>query len=330
MKAEKTEIEGIILFQGVKRMKESRYLHISGSDGLELSVFRTEPDNANEIKGIVQLVHGMNEYKERYIPFIKFLTENGFLCVIHDHRGHGASVKSSDDLGYMYEAGYEALIEDTHEITLEIKAYAKELTGRDNLPFILFGHSMGSMVVRCYIRKYDADIDKLIVCGCPSAQSGMKPGLALIKIVSKIKGEHTRSKFISDLVMGSYEKRYKKEEVPHMWVNSDPEKVKKYNDDPLCNYTFTLNGYLNLVKLTILTYTDGGYAMNKPDLPIRFFSGEDDPCAVSQKAFNQAMELLKKQGYKDVDGIMYPNLRHEILNEDAKDMVYEDMLNFIK
>ena len=158
----------------------------------------------------------------------------------------------------------------------------------------------------------------------------MKPGLALIKMVTNIKGEKTRSKFISDLVVGDYEKRFKKEGVPHMWVNSDPEKVKKYNEDPLCNYMFTLNGYLNLVKLTMLTYTDGGYVMKNPALPIRFFSGAEDPCAVNEKAFAEAMELLRKQGYTDVDGIMYPRLRHEILNEDEKDMVYEDILNFIK
>ena len=310
-------------------MKEKRYSHISRSDGLKLSVLRTEPDNSEDIKGIVQLVHGMNEYKERYIPFIKFLTDNGYLCVIHDHRGHGASVKSPDDLGYMYEGGYEALIEDTHEITLEIKTYAKEITGKDNLPFILFGHSMGSMVVRGYIRKYDADIDKLIVCGCPSAQSGMKPGLALINFVTKLKGERKRPVFVANLVMGSYEKRFKKEGIKHSWVNSNLEEVKKYNADPLCNYIFTLNGFGNLVRLTILTYTNGGYAMNKPDLPIRFFSGEDDPCAVSEKAFKEAMELLKKQGYIDVDGKMYPNLRHEILNEPEKEKVFNDILEYM-
>ena len=318
-----------MIFRKGHIMKAKKYTHISGTDKLELSVLRFEPDNAEDIKGIVQLVHGMNEYKERYIPFMEFLTDNGFITVIHDHRGHGASVKSPDDLGFMYAGGYEALIEDTHEITLETKAYAKELI-KEPLPYILLGHSMGSMVVRCYLRKYDADIDKLVVIGCPSKKPGMKPGLALIKMVTNIKGEKTRSKFISDLVVGDYEKRFKKEGVPHMWVNSDPEKVKKYNEDPLCNYMFTLNGYLNLVKLTMLTYTDGGYVMKNPALPIRFFSGEDDPCAVNEKAFNNAMELLKKQGYTDVDGIMYPKLRHEILNEDAKDMVYEDILNFIK
>jgi alpha-beta hydrolase superfamily lysophospholipase len=310
-------------------MKAKKYTHISGTDKLELSVLRFEPESPDEIKGIVQLVHGMNEYKERYIPFMEYLTDHGYITVIHDHRGHGASVKTPDDLGYMYEGGYEAFIEDAHEITLETKAYAKELI-KEELPYILLGHSMGSMVVRCYLRKYDADIDKLVVIGCPSKKLGMKPGLALIKMAVKMKGERTRSKFISDLVMGDYEKKFKKEEVPHMWVNSDPEKVKKYNEDPLCNYTFTLNGYLNLVKLTMLTYTDGGYVMNNPNLPIRFFSGADDPCAVNEKAFKEAQELLRKQGYKDVAGKMYPNLRHEILNEDEKDKVYEDILNFIK
>ena len=309
-------------------MKAKKYTHISGTDKLELSVLRFEPDNADEIKGIVQLVHGMNEYKERYIPFMEYLTDHGFITVIHDHRGHGASVKTPDDLGYMYEGGYEAFIEDAHEITLETKAYAKELI-KEPLPYILLGHSMGSMVVRCYLRKYDADIDKLVVIGCPSKKPGMKPGLALINIVTKLKGEHTVSKFISDLVMGDYEKNFKKEEVPHMWVNSDPEKVKKYNEDPLCNYMFTLNGYKNLVKLTMLTYTDGGYVMKNPNLPIRFFSGADDPCAVSEKAFNAAMELLRKQGYTDVDGKMYPGMRHEILNESGKEMVYDDILEFI-
>ena len=175
-------------------MKAKKYTHISGTDKLELSVLRFEPDNVEDIKGIVQLVHGMNEYKERYIPFMEFLTDNGFITVIHDHRGHGASVKSPDDLGFMYAGGYEALIEDTHEITLETKAYAKELI-KEPLPYILLGHSMGSMVVRCYIRKYDADIDKLVVIGCPSKKPGMKPGLALIKMVTNIKGEKTRSKF---------------------------------------------------------------------------------------------------------------------------------------
>ncbi|MCR4945584.1 MAG: lysophospholipase [Lachnospiraceae bacterium] len=311
-------------------MKETSYIHNSGSDGLPLSVFRTEPDDPAEIKGIVQLVHGMNEYKERYLPFMEYLTGSGYITVIHDHRGHGHSIKSADDLGYFYEGGYMALVEDIHEITLDTKEYAQKLTGKSDLPLILFGHSMGSLAVRCYIRQYDSDIDKLIVCGCPSYNPAAKPGLLLVKLFKKIKGERNRSMFIAGLVMGSYEKRFQKEGVPHSWINSDLDAVRTYGADPLCNYLFTLNGFENLVRLTILTYTDGGYTMKNPKLPIRFYSGADDPCAVDERSFNAAVELLKKQGYTDVRGKMYKNMRHEILNEPEHQKVFDDMMQFIQ
>ena len=311
-------------------MNQTYYTHKSHSDGLELSVLRIMPDDPQEIKGIVQLVHGMNEYKERYIPFMEYLAQNGYVTVIHDHRGHGASVKSPDDLGYMYEAGYVGLVRDTHEITQGIKNYARRLTGRDDLPFVLLGHSMGSMTVRCYLRKFDKDIDKLCVVGSPSKQAGMKAGVMLIRLIEKFKGERARLMFIAGLVMGSYEKRFANEGVPHSWVNSNLDEVAKYNADPLCNYCFTLNGFENLVKLTMLTYKNGGHVMENPTLPIRFYSGADDPCAVNQKAFRSAIDFLKKQGYTNVKGKMYPGMRHEILNEPEKEKVYADILGFIE
>ncbi len=143
-----------------------------------------------------------------------------------------------------------------------------------------------------------------------------------------ILGERARNMLIAGLVMGSYEKRFKNE-GPHSWINTDYEAVKKYCDDPLCNYVFTLNGFENLVRLTLLTYEKGGYAMNNPDLPIRFYSGADDPCAVDEKAWGKAVSLLKQQGYNDVEGKMYQNMRHEILNEPEHLKVYEDILGFI-
>ena len=310
-------------------IKKTTYSFNSKSDGLALSVLRFEPENPTEIKGIVQLVHGMNEYKERYIPFMEFLAGNGYICVIHDHRGHGHSVEKKEDLGYWYKGGYEALIEDIHDITLDVKTYVRNLTGKNDLKYILLGHSMGSMAVRCYLQRYDEELSKLIVVGCPSKQAGMGFGLALTKLVKAIKGERSVSGFIAALVMGGYEKKFAKENLPHSWVNSDPEEVKKYGADPYCNYVFTLQGFENLIKLTMETYKKSGYVMNNPSLPIRFYSGADDPCAGSEKAFFQAVDLIKKQGYTDVEGKLYEGMRHEILNEKNKDMVYKEMFEFI-
>jgi len=82
----------------------------ASADDLELAVAVAEPEGS--AKGIVQLVHGMAEHKERYYDFMEFLASRGYVAVIHDQRGHGASVKSEKDLGYMYDGGWKAMVED--------------------------------------------------------------------------------------------------------------------------------------------------------------------------------------------------------------------------
>lgn len=311
-------------------LNEYRYTHISKSDGVPLSVLRIEPDENCKIKGIVQLVHGMCEHKERYVAFMKYLAENGYITVIHDHRGHGESLRDSTDLGYMYEGGFEALVEDIHEITLETKKYVEDELGLVGLKYTLLGHSMGSMAIRCYIKEYDDEIDNLLVLGCPAEASGLKPALVCLSIMEKIKGGKAHSKLFDWLVTDSrYKKKYECE-GPVAWLCSDPEVGKAYLADPLCRFRFTLNGYKNLLKLFGRTYEDGGYQIKNPDLKIKFLSGRGDPCAVSPKELGKAMKLIKKQGYKNVSGKMYKGMRHEILNEIDKERVYKDILDFIK
>ena len=310
--------------------KATKYIHASETDGLGLSVVRTEPADGTNVCGAVLLVHGMCEHKGRYEPFVNFLAEQGYIVTIYDQRGHGESVRSPEDLGYLYEGGYEAMLADLHEMVLEAKEYAKDYTGRTDLPFYMIAHSMGTLCARCYIRMHDAELDKLVLLGCPSKLRGMWPGLQLVRGLIATQGGHARSKIVDFIVGNGYEKKFASEHVPHAWTNSDPEQVRTYNEDPLCGYTFTLNGYENLIRLAMLTYTDGGYAMNKPELPIRFYSGAEDPCAVSREKLGEAIKLLRKQGYKNTKGKMYPGMRHEILREREKEKVWVDILAFLQ
>ncbi len=302
--------------------KESMYTLKSESDGLELQGYIIEPEG--EYKGIIQMVHGMCEYKERYRDLMTYFADNGYVCAMHDHRGHGHSVKSEDDLGYFYEGGGTAVIEDVHQETV----WLKEKYGTD-VPFILLGHSMGSFVVRCYLQKYDAEIDKLLVLGSPSQNAAAGIGLALAKFLSAVKGGHAHSKLLDGMVSSAYEKRYAEENTPHAWVCSDKELVARYNTDKYCNYTFTINGYVALVYLTKQTYVKNGWGMKNSNLPIKFFSGEGDPCAVNRKQFLQAVQFLRDRGYSNVSEKMYAGMRHEIHNEPGKAQPYADMLEFI-
>ena len=131
----------------------------SQSDGLCIAAACIAPEKPI---AAVQLVHGMCEHKERYYPLMDFLASKGFACVIHDHRGHGESIKDRDDLGYFYKGGYRAAVEDVRLVTMWAK---NEFPG---LELFLFGHSMGSLIVRTYTKSYDSLISGLIVCGSPS------------------------------------------------------------------------------------------------------------------------------------------------------------------
>lgn len=294
------------------------YKLTSKVDGLPLAVLVCRGEG--EPNGVFQLVHGMCEHKERYIPFMEYLASKGYVCVIHDHRGHGESILSGEDLGYFYEGGWEAMVEDIRTVN----AWAHEKW--PGLPLVLFGHSMGSMAVRSYTKRYDDTIDFLFVCGCPSFNSGAAVGKFLAKAIGAVKGERHRPKLIQKIAFGSYARKFKGATSPNCWVCSDEEIVKAYDADPLCSYVFTANGFRNLFGVMQDCYSRKGWKMSRKELPVRFISGAEDPCLISPKAFDSAVENMRKVGYRDVTSHLYPSMRHEILNEKGKEKVWEDIV----
>ena len=273
-------------------------------------------------KGIIQFSHGMCEHKERYFEFMNYLCEHDYVCIINDHRGHGKSIHQEDDLGFFYENGHEGIVEDLHQLTLLIKARYPEL------PLYLFGHSMGSLVVRCYLKKYDQDIDGLFVCGSPSRNPAAKMGISLARLVTKLKHDHHRSKLIQKIGFGAFNKKFGNKE--NSWIGSDEDIVNAYNKNPLCHFTFTTNGFESLFQLMQQTYSLQGWQVKHKDLPIHFIAGHEDPCIENETKFNEAVHFLEERGYTDVSSYLFDNMRHEILNEKEKDKVYQHVLNILK
>lgn len=299
-------------------MKEENIKIISDQDSLELDCLLIKPNK--EIKAIVEIAHGMNEHKERYIDFMKFLAKNGYASFIHDHRGHGKSIKNINDLGYFYEDNASYVVEDLHQINEYLKNKFKDKK------IILFGHSMGSMIVRKYISKYAHTIDGLIVCGSPSKNNASKLGLKVVKLLKSIKGERYRSEFVKKLMFVGFDKKVSE---PNSWVCHNKEILKLYNEDELCKYTYTLNGYENIIKLMIDIYNPKIYNRNNLDLPIYFIAGNDDSVIKSKKDFNEAINFLEKIGYHNIDNTLYDDMSHEILNEVNNNLVYDDILNWL-
>jgi len=286
----------------------------SDCDGLMLDVLINEPKG--DIKGIVQISHGMAEHKERYISFMEFLANLGFASVIHDHRGHGQSVKTQRDLGYFYDEKGEYVVEDLHQITTYIK---NKYPGKK---VILLGHSMGSMIARKYIKKYDSDIDKLIICGSPSKNSFVNLAIFFVKMMKKFEGERYRCKFCQEIVLGKKNK--------NNWICTDEDIVRRFNSDERCGFVFTLNGFLNLLYLMKDIYSPKGWRVKNSELPILFIAGKEDKIIINEKKWIKSQEFLKKLGYEKIDKILYSDMKHEVLNEINKDVVWRDIYNWIQ
>lgn len=293
---------------------------LSECDAHPLSVLEIVPDKA---RGVVQIVHGMSEHKERYIPFMEYMAARGFACVIHDHRGHGSSVRTEHDLGYMYEGGGEALIADILQVN---KRARKQWEG---LPLILFGHSMGSLAVRAFTKRYDDCMDMLVVCGSPSKNPALKMGKAIAAAQKKVLGGRHKSRLLETLSFGSYAARFPGEKNPNAWVCGNPLVIKEYTESPLCGFTFTADGYQALFDLMEEAYCENGWAMKNPKLPVLFISGAKDPCMGNVRKFAQAVQHMRLRGYSDVKGKLYPDMRHEILNEAEKEKVYHDVYLYV-
>lgn len=304
-------------------MKEENLKVVSDIDGLQLDVLTEEPDNGS-ICGIIQLVHGMSEMKERYRPFMEYLTGLGFACIIHDHRGHGQSVKSKDDLGFLYGGGADALIEDTHQIT----ETAKKRWPDQKL--ILFGHSMGALIVRCYLKKYDDELSALIISGAPCKNPAVGMGKLIVKFQKAVHGPRYKSKLLNDMSFGSYGKNFPNEGSEYAWLSVDQGNVKAYEESEYCGFPFTVDGYEGLMDLLSETYNNKNWQVKNPKLPILFVSGKDDPCTNGPRNLKIAIDHLRSLGYCDIRGKLYEGGRHEILNDTMKKTVYSDITKWLK
>lgn len=277
-------------------------------------------------KAVVQIAHGMAEHGERYEDFAAFLCSKGIAVLVDDHVGHGKSVKSDDDLGYFGENfGWDAFVEDERAYTELIAAEFPET------PLIFFGHSMGSFIAREYIRRYGTDerLKAAVICGTSGKNPASGIAIPLAGTIAKVKGSRHKSTFIDKVAFGTYNSKIDKPETSFDWLSTDKNEVEKYVADKYCGFLFTAAGYKDL--FTILHSVSGKdwYKAVTNDLPLLIISGEDDPVGAYGKGVKQVYNDLKDAGKKDVTIKLYKGMRHEILNEVDRKVVYEDVAAWV-
>ena len=272
------------------------------------------------------LSHGMCEYFQRYCGFAEFLCRNGIALVGNDHIGHGNSVSDRDMLGYFGEAGgYMYMVKDLHRMRAILD---KKLP---DIPKFLLGHSMGSFLLRTYLYTYPADLDAAIISGTGwEKPATIKAGLLLCRIEEKRLGETKTSPVLNSLIFGGYNKVFKPNRTPNDWICSDEQVVDKYQADPLCGFDATVG--LTRDMLTGISMNQRKENLEKMDkaLPVLFVSGMQDPVGAMGEGVLRCIDAFKRSGMKDVTIRIYPEGRHEMLNESNHEVVYADILRWLE
>lgn len=274
---------------------------------------------------MVQISHGMCEYFGRYTAFAEFLADHGFLVFGHDHLGHGHSAPTPNDLGFTSEGGgADCLVQDVLTLSQRMK------DEHPGLPLILFGHSMGSFIAREAIARNGELYDAAILCGTGGPETPAAAGKLLASLLMLLRGERHRSPLLKKIAFAGYNKRYEQPCDPNAWLTRDKEVVERYNADPLCTYTFTLRAYHDLFTL-VEWVSKKNWAKRLPSsLPLLVVSGKEDPVGSFGKGVKSVYDRLFAAGCSDVTLKLYPDLRHEILNELDKEQVWTDLLEWMK
>ena len=277
-----------------------------------------------EVKAVLQIIHGIAEFVERYEDFANYLNKQGILVVAEDHMGHGQSINNGGIQGY-FHGGWFAAVADSYKLLEDTKQEFPQV------PYILFGHSMGSFMARTILCKYpDSGIDAAIICGTGWQPAFALPALAkVIDTIARKNGEEKPNETLQNMVFGSYNKKVEHPRTEFDWLSRDKAQVDAYIAHPLCGFTASA-GLLRDMMLGI-AYIERSDSLNamKKDLPVFFIAGGDDPVGSYGKGVHQAADAFKKAGMTDVSVRLYPLGRHEILNEINKEEVYEDVTRWI-
>lgn len=302
-------------------MSDINYISIKQKDGyvtrLTYYICQKRP------KASILILHGMAEHQKRYQPFAEYLVKNGFDVFIYDHRGHGSDKKLSELGFFSNDKGYQLVIDDVISVS--------EYIGANNRTskFFLFGHSMGSIIARNVIQTY-TDYNGVIICGTPYPSMFMtNSGLFVASLIQYFRGPKHISPFLSNLMFGGKKYTSLSTRTAFDWLSRSNPIVGAYMHDPYCGFTCTASFYHDLLKLTQHSIKKSMIKLTKTEMPLFVISGEKDPVGGYGKDIQKYLSVLKKLGFSNVTSKIYPDCRHELLNELNNEEVFSDIQQWV-
>ncbi len=299
---------------------EEFYLTSSGAGRLHCGLWRP----AAAPRAVVQLVHGIAEHIGRYDHFAQFLAERGFVVCADDHMGHGLSVEKGGVYGY-FSGGWMAAVQDEKLLMDEMKKQYPAI------PYIILGHSMGSFLLRTFLYTYPGALSGAIISGTGwESALTLKAGLLLCALEARRIGQTGCSGLLKKMMFGAYNKNFRPNRTPNDWICSDEAVVDAYTNDALCGFDVTVGLARDMLGGMQMNEQAENLARMDRQLPVLFVSGMQDPVGSMGAGVLTCIDAFKRAGLKNITIHLYPDGRHEMLNETNRTEVYADILAWLE
>jgi alpha-beta hydrolase superfamily lysophospholipase len=297
----------------------------TAEDTTELFVHRFLPDEGTKAKAVVHVSHGMAEHAGRYARLAEALTGAGYAVYANDHRGHGKTAKTKDDLGFLASRdGYRRCVQDLEQLVVFEKAE------NPGLPVVLFGHSMGSYFAQAFMIEAGWAIRGAVLSGSSGKPSLLASAGRLVARVERARlGKRGRSELLTNLSFGAFNKAFQPNRTAFDWLSRDDREVDAYVADPLCGFPVTTQLWVDVLD-GVAAYSSLARQKKIPrDLPVYVFAGTEDPVGEKTKSLDQLLGAYAEAGLADVTHRFYAGARHETLNETNRDEVTRDLVAWL-
>ena len=280
---------------------------------------------SGQIRGVVQIVHGVAEYIDRYAHVARILAGHGFAVVGSDHLGHGRTASGAEEYGFFCEqSGWHTVSGDVRRLRV--------LMGEKypNLPYFVLGHSMGSFLTRTYLIDWPGTVTGAILSGTgQESPATVSAGWHTANLVCKTVGPRAHSKLIERCSFHAYNKQFAPNRTRADWISRDEAVVDAYIDDPLCQFLPTAGMFRDMMEGLQYIANKANLKKMDPVTPVLFISGDRDPVGQNGKGVKKVAGFFEQAGTQDLTVKLYPEGRHEMLNEINRDEVFEDVLTWL-
>lgn len=297
---------------------------LTTSDGFPVVVHRWVP--AGTVRAVVNLAHGMAEHAARYDRLARALNTVGIAVYAEDHRGHGRTAATPDELGHLGDhRGWALVLDDLHRVSLHARQ------AHPGVPLVLLGHSMGSFLAQQYLFTFPEDLDGLALSGSNGPIGALGEVAAMAARAERARlGPRGRSETLQQLAFRGYNDAFEPRRTDFDWLTSDEAEVDAYIADPWCGFTATTTFFADLFAgLRVIGQAERLAARAPTELPVYLFAGALDPVG-GARGQAKLEERYRSVGMRQVSSRIYPGGRHEMLNERNRDEVTADLVAWLE